>query len=337
MPKKIKANKEDLIQEYINLYNQYGNLTVRKYVEKSKYNNKYITVFGSYPNLRREALTGSSEQAEHVEDEYLSLFDKPKNIKIEIESKPEHFQILVLGDMHVPFHDKAVLKKVVKLIQDIKPKVLILNGDFLDLFILGSYSENSLKDLRTFKLDYEYEEGNKVLDMLDNVLPENCEKIYLYGNHENRYFRHQKKGDNDKYGDALLSPHRALRLQERGYKYLLDYTQDFILLGDVLEFHHGVYANKYFVAKHLTHSTRNVIVSHIHTMQAFTDPAGREGYSLGFLGDLNYKMFNYAMRTSKLRWKQGFIIVDFEKSTQNFWVNMVRCKEKKFAYNGKLY
>lgn len=334
----IQADEQDLINEYLELFEKHGHILRSEYVQKSKYNYKYQSLFGSFAELKRQAL--GFQDFDTDKPPVRKPKDMPEALNcsvLRLDNKPERFKILILSDIHVPFHDKEVLVKVFALIEDIKPDVFVLNGDFLDLFSISSYSANSLEDLRDITLGMEYAEGNKVLNRFDKALPKKCEKFYLYGNHENRYYNLKRKLDNAKYGDALISPKQALSLTARHYTTLTNSEQDYILVGNNLEIMHGKYANKYFSVKHLEHINRNVIVGHIHTLQIFTNASGREAYSLGFLANEKSNVFNYAHRLSKQRWKKGFICVDYERDTNNFWVTPVRVTGKRFVYNGKLY
>jgi hypothetical protein len=65
---------------------------------------------------------------------------------------------------------------------------ICLAGDYLDLYTLGSYNSMSLGLLEGIDLGYEYEDGLNGLIELQSALPDGCKKLFLYGNHEDRYF-----------------------------------------------------------------------------------------------------------------------------------------------------
>ena len=92
------------------------------------------------------------------------------------------------------------------------------------------------------------------LDDIDNALgkyKKSCKKYFLYGNHEDRYFREVAKGDKAKYGSALLNPTEALKLQKRGYEVKDNWKDDFFTLGEHLDIIHGIYCNVHSAKKHL--------------------------------------------------------------------------------------
>lgn len=349
MDKVKEILREEIIKEFIELTNNGEiNLSRDKYLKVSKFNTRYKRIFGAYANLRNIALFGESSIDDIIEYKYpqkKSFTIKKNDIMPE---KPNCYQLkkiegrdvlsgLIMSDVHVPFHDKEILGKVIEMIKENHFDFFVLNGDFLDLFSISKYSSNSLYDLKDITLGYEYEEGNKVLDLFDSVLSKDCQKIYLYGNHEERFLKEIKHLDNAKYGNALLDPRRALRLDDRGYQVLENCSQDYLEIGDNLEIIHGFYTNKYFTNKHLEHLEKSVIIGHLHTQQIFTAANGKEGYSIGFLGDLECNAFNYANRSSKARWKQGFITLKWDQVNDNFWINLIRIKDKMFCYEGNVY
>lgn len=339
--------KNQIIEDFLELtQNGKIHLSRDKYLKTSKFGYKYKKIFVTYSNLRSIALFGE----EDFEIEYKYPVKKAPTVrKTEVMPKKENkyslektkgkdiLQGLIMSDIHVPFHDKEILDKVLKMIQDNDFDFFVLNGDFLDLFSISKYASNSLYDLKDITLGYEYNQGNEVLDLFESVLKEDCQKVYLYGNHEERFARLVKHLDNAKYGDALLDPKTALCLEKRGYKVLENCHQDYLTIGDDLEVIHGFYANKYFTNKHLEHLEKNVIIGHIHTQQIFTSANGKEAYSIGFLGDLESNAYNYANRMSKARWKQGFITIKWDQINDLFWVNPVRILEKKFCFNDTVY
>ena len=147
---------------------------------------------------------------------------------------------LVTGCNHIPFDNKHMTNGMIKLIEDLgdKLKGLHLIGDFLDINSLSSH-DRGRKPLPGVTLSMEYDEGNKVLDRFDEVLPEKCEKNYMYGNHEDRYPRHMSSSDNSKLGKSLISPEEGLKLEERGYNVLTNWKKDKIRLGNHLDLIHG--------------------------------------------------------------------------------------------------
>jgi predicted phosphodiesterase len=244
-------------------------------------------------------------------------------------------QHVIVSDMHAPFHDIPLILKVCRFIKDIQPKGFILNGDGVDLYSLGRFNADSVEKLRSITLADEYRAANSMLDAFDAVLPAGCVKHYLYGNHEDRYFRELERGDRGKYGSALVSPTVALRLTERGYATHENYRQDFVLLGSHLEVTHGIYCGVHPAKKHLDEFQGSVIVGHTHRFQTH-NVGKRAAWNFGYLGDTTSPGFHYEPRTVRDKWTQSFGVVSVA-GNGDFWVEPIQVHNGIFIYAGKVY
>jgi len=81
---------------------------------------------------------------------------------------------IVLGCVHVPYHNKELMVKLVSFIQDNESNIVgfHLIGDYLDLKSLSSHDDKTI-DKSGWTLGKEYEAGNLILDMFDSILPKN--------------------------------------------------------------------------------------------------------------------------------------------------------------------
>lgn len=220
---------------------------------------------------------------------------------------------IILPDLHVPFHDKKLWQKVLSFVDYAQPYGVVLLGDFLDLYSLGSYNADSVSLLRDIDLGDEYGAGRDVLLQLELVTKNVTKKVYLYGNHEDRYWRELERGDRGKYGGSLLSPTEALRLRERGYHVEESWKQGVYKIGEHLELIHGHYTPVHAAKKHLDEFQGSVVFGHTHRFQSFVE--GKRGsWNIGFLGDPESKGFLYRPRSSRGKWTQGFawVLIDDE-------------------------
>lgn len=94
-------------------------------------------------------------------------------------------RLVVLPDIHTPNYDYTSINAVKAFIKYYKPTTLIQLGDFCDWDSVSSFEPNAEKEIQT--LDKESDSSNQLLDELDKVLPKNCAKIMIAGNHEDRY------------------------------------------------------------------------------------------------------------------------------------------------------
>ena len=234
---------------------------------------------------------------------------------------------LVLGCVHVPFHNRALLEKVVQLSKDINISGIVLAGDFLDCNALGEY-ERGKTSTTGVTLEEEYSEGNKVLDQFEHI----PEKVFLFGNHEARYFRWKADINNSKYGD-ILNPISALNLPERGYKVYSNYKNDYHQLGD-LQIMHGEFFNIHAAKKTLDTFRANTMFAHTHRVQSY-----REGevasWNIGWMGDVNSKAFNYANRAMKQRWANAFSVVSI--CNNRAYVSVIESLDGRFFYGNTQY
>lgn len=239
-------------------------------------------------------------------------------------------QSIILPCCHVPFHNQPYFHKIKNLISDIKPNEIVIQGDFVDCNALGSYEKGRLSSTG-IDLEEEYTEASKELDELEQASGHQ-NFVYLFGNHENRYFRWKADINNSKYGD-LVSPIKGLKLEERGYKVFTDYMNDYYSIGS-LQVMHGEFFNIHAAKKHLDTFRRNVMFAHTHRVQYY-----REGdfaaWNIGFLGNKNAPCFNYAHRSMKEKWANSFAVVT--QSDGFFHVEVIEFINDSFFFGGLKY
>lgn len=243
---------------------------------------------------------------------------------------------LVLPDVHVPFQDKVIISKILEMLQVVKVEGLIITGDFLDLFSLGSYNADSLGLLRDWNLSDEYEQGSKVLGDIIKAVGTNCkERHFIFGNHEDRYFRELKKGDRAKYGTSLVSPIDGLDLKKRGFEVIEDWNNGFLRIGK-MTLSHGYYTSVNASKKALDSYQENSMFGHTHRFSSHVN--GKYGaWNIGFLGDKDSKGFSYMHRGNINNWCNGFAFLNILDEDGSFLVEPIQIWDKKFIYNGKQY
>ena len=238
---------------------------------------------------------------------------------------------LLLGCLHIPHHNKKIFKGILDLMETQKFDGILLGGDVLDMGALSSYEKGKINKTG-ITLEDEYFAGNMALDALEKRLSKDAEKIFMYGNHENRYYRWLADVDNSKYGD-LIDPMRALGLLRRGWKVYNNYKQDFHKLSSIY-ISHGNFYNVHVAKKMLDTWRRNTICFHTHRVQIH-----REGdfcsYVGGFLGDPSSDAFNYMDIAQKQKWGNAFLVVNtFGK---RHYVDLINCVGNGFVYRGVKY
>lgn len=255
--------------------------------------------------------------------------DKVRKLYHRLQKNQEGIHI-ILGCMHVPSHNKVLVSKILELIKNQNVIGFHLIGDFLDL---KSLSPHEAKRLNTSTLGSEYKEGNNVLDLFDSVLPKSCKKTYIFGNHEEWFYKFKSDLKNQTFIDAVKSPAEALNLKERGYTVLEDWKDSYIQIGDYQIFH-GIYCSTNPVKAHIDKIKSSCIFAHTHRSQVWFE-SQYHGINTGHLADINSNSFNYVSRIEKLKWQSGFAIINQNNNT--YQAELITCKDNSFFFGGKKY
>lgn len=258
-----------------------------------------------------------------------SIVETRENIKINNVG----FHVF-LGCMHVPFHNVKMFSAFKKFLKDLNPVGFEIIGDFVDMNSLSSHDRGKL-GIKGITLDFEYQEGNRILNEIEACLPSKCIKAYLYGNHEDRYFRYMMDVDNAKIGKAISSPTEALNLRTRGYLVNEDWKSGAIHFGPHLDLVHGEFYNQHCAKKHIDTYRKSIVFFHTHRCQAYIE-GQTAGYNMGSLADFNSAAFGYATKAMKSSWNNGFGVGYLD--TDGFYnVQQVIWYNNKFCFGGKVY
>jgi len=102
-----------------------------------------------------------------------------------------HKRILILSDIHVPYHSIDAITATIQYAKKSKPDALLLNGDTIDCHRLSRFVKDPKK--RNFKL--ELDTFKTLFEIFEKEL--NCKIYFKIGNHEERYehFLYEKAGE----------------------------------------------------------------------------------------------------------------------------------------------
>jgi len=94
-------------------------------------------------------------------------------------------RVLLLSDIHIPYHSIAALTAVFDFAKKEKPDAILLNGDTLDFFGLSKFC----KDPRKRSFAAELQSFKELIAIIQKLFP--SAKLYLkIGNHEERYLHY---------------------------------------------------------------------------------------------------------------------------------------------------
>lgn len=241
-----------------------------------------------------------------------------------------------IGCAHAPFHLASAFKAIQQLLNDNKSQItgLILGGDFLDMNSLSSHDKGR-KPIPGVTLDWEYKESEALLSSLLDPLATDIEKIYIYGNHEDRYHRYMSDIDNSKLGDSLQGPISGLKLVDKGFDIYENWKEDYIVLGHHLQVAHGEFFNIHSAKKHIDTYRKSILYYHTHRVQQYIEGAVG-GYNGGSMADFNAPVFGYASRAMKNSWLNGFNAVHVDE--QGFYhIQQIVCYNNSFVFGNKIY
>ena len=253
--------------------------------------------------------------------------DKKKRHAIDLG--PDHQQIFVLSDIHIPYQDDQTLKVVFDCVKDQQPKYLVLLGDILDCYSISRFCK---RPDRVRNLQAEIDIFYKLMRDLKKDIP-NTEIHYVLGNHENRL--EKLILDNPGlFGLEALEPRKLFRLDELG----IYYHKTKVKLNNFIYYHGDVarkdssYSAK---AEFYDHKMNSGISGHTHRLGSYYTTYEQDATGWFENGCLCKIEPDYLNDPDKANWQQGFTIVDsFDGINQGTQINI---NNHKFAYNGKIY
>jgi hypothetical protein len=235
-----KTLKGDLVFEYLAKFPSYPSKTIAAILFE-----KEPDVFDSVENVRKLISWHRGNHAGSGGRKSPNLtFARPDGKQTDPEGKPwKVVEItfergLLMGDLHIPFHDKIALETTLKYGRGLKPDCIILNGDILDFYAVSFWE----RDPRVVQLADEVEYGKCFLEDLRQMFPK-ARIIYKEGNHEERFWRRvlqkmpELMGVRDGSGLDMVSLGTMLDFKEYGVE-LVDNKQP-ILCGEHLHVLHG--------------------------------------------------------------------------------------------------
>lgn len=129
----------------------------------------------------------------------------------------------IMGDIHVPYHDKEPIETAVEWMLNHEIDTLILNGDVIDNYQWSDF----VRDINKRDAKGEFEMLVKMLQYLESKFPK-CKRIWKEGNHEERLERYLKTRAPILWNLAevsipdVLSQYYGYDLQLHGWDYVKD-------------------------------------------------------------------------------------------------------------------
>jgi predicted phosphodiesterase len=218
-------------------------------------------------------------------------------------------RILMLSDIHVPFHDVKAIAAAIDFGQQENATDIWLNGDLLDFYSLSSFE----KDPRERRFADELEMAASLVDAVSTAFPK-ANVWAKMGNHENRFDRYMTARAPELLGVPAFSLERVLSDAGMNVNYVDDWRVSrfgklFVVHGHEIGRGGGGGHPARWLHMRTQHSS---VCGHFHRTSEFTskDINGKiqTSWSLGCLCDLSpdYMQHN--------QWNHGFAFVDVRKT-----------------------
>lgn len=260
---------------------------------------------------------------------------RPKHI-IPREAHQVETEITVsLSDMHIPFHDPDAISCAFGFVRDIRPNRLILNGDIPDFYQLSRFLKSPR---RILSMQDDIDQTNVILDDLDAVLPDECEKDWILGNHEDRLRRW--RWDNPETSTVHgTSFEEMFHTAERGYAIHAPKGRSASTKIGVVEVGHFNKALKYSGAtEHALVEERgcSIVQGHSHRMGVYYTRKGGSGIQLvgvgnGCLCDLHPEYVN------EPNWHHGLVVITRIIGANRFHIQQYEILGGNMFVDGKRY
>lgn len=209
-------------------------------------------------------------------------------------------RLLIVPDLHCPFHDQKAWRLMMKAAKAFKPDTIVSIGDFCDFYSVSSHSKDPS---RAFRLPQELAAANRLLDDLDSLGA--TRKIFIEGNHESRLHRYLCDKAPELFG--LVTVPQLFKLGPRNWEHVP--YKDHIKIGKLYFTHDVGKAGRYATFQTLDTYGHSVVTGHSHRFCTVVegDALGKHRIStnLGWLGDS--RAADYMARVSALKnWPLGF-------------------------------
>ena len=270
--------------------------------------------------------------------------------------KPSIRRHLALFDVHVPHNIN--LSPIISFIKDYKPTDFIIGGDYLNLEWASHWNEREFKYIGLEKLSRmltnEILAGKKLLQELNDVLPKDCNKYYIPGNHEEWLYwacmtypalaggltlgveNITFKSDLADIRKQVLSDLLAEKLETAkiGFK-MLKYEKE-LTLGRI-NYIHGHQVSTVAAMKR-KYPARNVVCGHHHThlVESLHNSGDQKQTTQYTFVPCLTKLSPGYLKDGSTRWMNGFWIADVLPTGQ-YSGQVLRVVDGCVMYGGKIY
>lgn len=240
-------------------------------------------------------------------------------------------KLLIIPDVHIPYHDKKAVKLLHKVAKSFKPDIIVVLGDYADFYAVSSHSKDPN---RSNKLEFEVNAVNAELDELDDLKAKR--KVFIAGNHENRLERYLADKAPELFNVVKIP--ELLKLKKRGWEYV-PYKMD-VKIGQVYFTHDIGTAGRSAVFNAINTYQGNIVTGHTHRL-AYIVEGNAKGKphvstSFGWLGDASQADYMHRVKAAR-DWALGFGVGYLDEKTGIVHVNAVPIVGYQCVVEGQLF
>jgi predicted phosphodiesterase len=220
-------------------------------------------------------------------------------------------KVLILSDIHVPYHSKEAVEAAVAYGKKLKPDVLLLNGDTLDFYRISRFQQDPKK--RSFT--EEIIAGKQLLEWFRHSFPK-ARIVFKLGNHEERWDHYIWNKCVELFDLPNLQLHNVLDFERLGIERVGDNP---VLCGALTVFHghelgRGLYAPVNPARTAFLKTLDTVLIGHLHRSSSNSESDWKHNetmaWSTGCLSGLSPEFARVN------RWNHGFAYVDVASDGQ---------------------
>lgn len=223
---------------------------------------------------------------------------------------------VICPDIHVPFHDKKATDLLIKICKTMRPEHFICLGDALDFYQLSRFDKDPLRKTSAYD---DVEDFKSLFAKFSAALGDNCQKVFMEGNHEMRFQKWVWANGGD-LGKLIPTLKDATMLPFLGWDYY-EYGKVY-RLGEIL-FMHGDRCGMNVSMNMLRKYGMSVVHGHDHGAGIRWFANARDKLftmNCGHLSDMKQQEYLYA---GVADWTQGFGIIEFTDDYRHAWPTFI--------------
>lgn len=244
-------------------------------------------------------------------------------------------------DTHYPQWHKPTYTALFDYLKSNEPDIFIFGGDQFHFDCISHHTKGMplYRTRRAYRNDVEGFDRD-ILTPLEKLLPKECAKIWIIGNHER--FEFDLIEEHPEF-EGIVDHVALLRLKERGWQ-IIPLGHCFklgklnVIHGETLS-GIGNQAGQYPAKKAVELYAGNVLAGHTHAPQTFTkiSPVEHRNKWQGHIAPTAGSVNPSYLRNRPTAWLNGFVRIDVDSKTGHFNLYQIITIDGKFIFNGVQY